>query len=170
MFFLLFLLDDRRIGPGSVSLPNASGSGWGRPKNIWILRIQIRIRNTAPFLPNLVHFEQIIWDPNTNALSLCFFCWCVVSVTRFAYLIQRVSSFKLIKLSLFYYPQACKEDGTLEYQVIEFAWETITQFEVQYRNSRNIFSLMNVQNFLSKLDDSFTVLRIYVLLFFACQI
>ncbi len=34
-----------RAGSGSVSLTNGSGSG--RPKNIWILRIRIRTRNTA---------------------------------------------------------------------------------------------------------------------------
>ncbi len=44
MFFLLFLLDDRRIGYGPLSLTNGSGFGSGRPKNIWILRIRTRIR------------------------------------------------------------------------------------------------------------------------------
>jgi hypothetical protein len=46
MFFLLFLLNDKR----SISLTNVSGSG--RPKNILILRIRIRIQiricNTGP--------------------------------------------------------------------------------------------------------------------------
>jgi hypothetical protein len=38
MFFLLFLLDDRRIRIGSLylSLTNGSGFGSGRPKNICI--------------------------------------------------------------------------------------------------------------------------------------
>ncbi len=33
-------------GSGSISLTNGSGCGSGRPKNIWILRIRILIRNT----------------------------------------------------------------------------------------------------------------------------
>jgi hypothetical protein len=44
MFFLQFLLDDRRIrlmieGSGfeSISLTNGSGCGAGRPKNIWMI-------------------------------------------------------------------------------------------------------------------------------------
>jgi hypothetical protein len=51
MFFLLFLLVDRRIriraGLGFISVTNGFGCGSRRPKNIWILRIWIRIRNTA---------------------------------------------------------------------------------------------------------------------------
>ncbi len=34
-------------GSGSVYLTNGYGSEFRRPKNIWILRIRIRIRNTA---------------------------------------------------------------------------------------------------------------------------
>ncbi len=47
-FFLLFLLDDtvERYGSVSGSVSLTTGSGSGRPKNIWILRIQIQIRNT----------------------------------------------------------------------------------------------------------------------------
>ncbi len=43
--FLLFLLDDRRIRPKKTY--GSYGSGSGRPKNVWILRIRIRIRNTG---------------------------------------------------------------------------------------------------------------------------
>jgi hypothetical protein len=51
MFFLQFLLDDRGVGSraGTIYLTNGFGCGSGMPKNIWILRIglRIRIRNTA---------------------------------------------------------------------------------------------------------------------------
>ncbi len=46
-------------GSGSVSVSQTNGPGSGRPKNIWILRIRIRSRNTvarcreAAFLPSL---------------------------------------------------------------------------------------------------------------------
>ena len=36
--------------------------------------------------------------------------------------------------------QACKEDGELEDQLIEFAWETITQFEVEENGTAFIFN------------------------------
>ena len=41
-------------GSGSISLTNGSGCGSGRPKNIWILRIRIRMR---------------IWNRNTACLE-----------------------------------------------------------------------------------------------------
>ncbi len=46
-FFLLFLLNVRRIGSGSIHLTNGSGSGSRRLKITWIRRI--RIRNTAEY-------------------------------------------------------------------------------------------------------------------------
>jgi hypothetical protein len=73
-FFLLFLLDDRRIrspfrsraesGARSGSIPPTSGSGSGsrRPKNIWIW-----IRNTA-FI--LLSCSVVIPDPRGYALTL----------------------------------------------------------------------------------------------------
>ena len=44
--------------------------------------------------------------------------------------------------------QACKQDGELEEQIIEFAWETITQFEVGtnknlLRSKKNQLSLFS---------------------------
>lgn len=36
--------------------------------------------------------------------------------------------------------QACKEDGELEDQIIEFAWETVTQFEVEENGTCFIFN------------------------------
>ncbi len=46
MFFLLFLLNDRRI---PIRIHISDGSGSGMPKNIWILRIRIGIRNTDSY-------------------------------------------------------------------------------------------------------------------------
>jgi hypothetical protein len=60
-FFLLFLLDDRRLieGSGSGSTPLSKGSGSGRPKNMLILwiRIRIRIRNTSNQKSTLLSFR-----------------------------------------------------------------------------------------------------------------
>ncbi len=57
--FLLFFLDDRRMiegsgaGSRSGSITLANGSGSGRPKNMWIQWIRIRIRKTAFSQANL---------------------------------------------------------------------------------------------------------------------
>jgi hypothetical protein len=48
-FFLLFLLDDRRMIEGSGSITLTNGSESGRPKNKWIRWIQIQIKNTVNY-------------------------------------------------------------------------------------------------------------------------
>jgi hypothetical protein len=59
--FLLFLLDERS---GSKSKPRNNGSGSGRPKNMWIRWIRIRIRNTKIFYNYLLSQSKLkipIW-------------------------------------------------------------------------------------------------------------
>ncbi len=48
-------------GSGSVSLTDGSGFGSGRPKNTWILRIWIRIRNTANKLLIIIACNKTIF-------------------------------------------------------------------------------------------------------------
>ncbi len=64
MFFLLFFLMIK--GSGSVSL--TKGSGW--PKNIWILRILIWIRNTALAVSTST-YETCAQREGLDELDLC---------------------------------------------------------------------------------------------------
>ncbi len=67
------------FGSGSISLTNGSGCGSGRPKNIWILRIRMRIRNTGihvmyPCTSTLVRFLPLsstrgAWGPMSMATA-----------------------------------------------------------------------------------------------------
>jgi hypothetical protein len=56
-------------GSGSISLTNGSGFGSGRPKNIWILRIQIwiRIGNTVLLIRKAIH-TQCFFNFLTNLM------------------------------------------------------------------------------------------------------
>ncbi len=58
-------------GSGSVSLTNGSRFRSGRPKNIWILRIRIRIRNTGFFK---LFFAVFVYSVLLN--GFCFSCCC----------------------------------------------------------------------------------------------
>ncbi len=46
-YYFCLMIEGSGSGAGSVPLTSGSGSGSRRPKNIWIRRIRIRIRNTA---------------------------------------------------------------------------------------------------------------------------
>jgi hypothetical protein len=72
-FFLLFLLDDRRMieGSGSGSMMT-NGSGFGRPRNMWIR--WIRIRNTVN------GWAYLSWGRNCDHLATAN--WAIKNVSK----------------------------------------------------------------------------------------
>ncbi len=86
-YYFCLMIEGSGAGAGSGSMSLTNGSGWGsrRPKNIWILRIRIRIRNTdlnhayyTTYDTSLLWTESWINSVLPTVFLYVFLCLCQV--------------------------------------------------------------------------------------------